>query len=49
MDWILYDRDLRYDRVNPVEAHVTFLFTYENTRKPEVFKGYIKETSLHKK
>ena len=31
MDWFLYDKDLRHERVNPFEVNVPFLYHLKST------------------
>ena len=43
MDWFLYDRDLRHERVDQFHAMVSFYTPLETIRKLEVsdvFRGY---------
>ena len=47
MDWFLYDRNLRHERVKPFRVTCLFLCplkTLENQRLSDVFRGVWKET-----
>ena len=50
MDWFLYDRHFRHERVKPFQANVPFLYIFispEDIKKPEPFlhfEGYKKIT-----
>ena len=37
MDWFLYDRDLRHERVNPFLGQCSHFIPPEKNRKPFVF------------
>ena len=51
MDWLLYDKGLCHERVNPIHDTCLFLYplkTWENQRVSDVFRGYRKRPEVWK-